>query len=127
MVCFVFSPLLLSFLICTRNLISIPFHPAEQCYLLFCFLPIIDSALQNRLQLLAELFFPLGTEKKKVYEKKVFTKLIFQVLSGLRFRQDLAGNSRLFLLSFISSECTASSVRTAFQSLVVAEVMWSFL
>lgn len=55
-----FPPLLLSFLICARNLISISFHPAGQCYLLFCFLPIIDSALQNRLQLLAELFFSSG-------------------------------------------------------------------
>lgn len=69
----------------------------------------------------------LWEQEKKVYEKKVFTKLIFQVLSGLRFRQDLAGNSRLFLLSFISSECTASSVRTAFHPLVVAEVTCSFL
>lgn len=60
---FFFSPLLLSFLIYTRNLISISFHPAGQCYLLFCFLTIIDSTLQNRLQLPAELFFPLGTEK----------------------------------------------------------------
>ena len=58
-----FPPLLLSFLICTRNLISISFYPAGQCYLLFCFLPIIDSSLLNRLQLLAELFFPLGREK----------------------------------------------------------------
>lgn len=58
-----FSPWLLSFFICTRNLISISFHPVGQCYLLFCFLPIIDSTQQNRLQLLAELFFPLGTEK----------------------------------------------------------------
>lgn len=58
-----FSPLLLSFLICTRNLISISFHPAGQCYLLFYFLPIIDLTPQNRLQLPGELFFPLGTEK----------------------------------------------------------------
>lgn len=60
---FFFFPLLLSFLICTRNLISISFHPAGQCYLLFCFLLIIDSTPQNRLQLPGELFFPLGTEK----------------------------------------------------------------
>lgn len=58
-----FPPLFLSFLICTRTLISISPHPAGQCYLLFCFLPIIDSPLQNRLQLLLEGFFPLGTQK----------------------------------------------------------------
>lgn len=56
-------PLFLSFLICTRTLISISPHPAGQCYLLFCFLPIIDSPLLNRLQLLVEGFFPLGAEK----------------------------------------------------------------
>lgn len=60
--CF-FPPLFLSFLIFTRTLISISPHPAGQCYLLFCFLPIIDSPLQNRLQLLLEGFFPLGTQK----------------------------------------------------------------